>query len=182
MAELVARRYATAFFEVLKEEDSLDKAYEEFTFVKDLIEKENQFEILLESPRLNQDEKKDMLKEVFEGKVDNRLLGLLYLLIDKQRINHLEGIYSEFRRLYDIENNKIKATAVTVVGMNDKAKISLKNLLEEKLGKSIELENKVDKNIIGGVQLRIGDKVIDGSIKRKIDLLRESLLNVRVTQ
>lgn len=180
MAELIGKRYASAFFELAKEENIVKEMYEEFEFVNDTIKNEKDLKILLESPRLNAKEKKEIVENIFKGKINDRLLGLLKLVIEKRRIKSLDDIFNEFKALVDEDDNKIKATAVTVVKMKDNELNNLRSLLEEKLNKKVELENAIDKKLVGGVLLRIGDKVIDGSIKRRMELLREDLLKIKV--
>ncbi|MTI66855.1 MAG: F0F1 ATP synthase subunit delta [Firmicutes bacterium] len=180
MAELVGKRYGSAFFQLAKEENIVKEMYEEFEFVNDTVKNEKDLKILLESPRLNADEKKEIVENIFSGKVNDKLLGLLKLIIEKRRIKSLNDIFNEFKTLVDKDNNKIKATAVTVVKMKDKELNDLKSLLEEKLNQKVELKNVIDKTLLGGVLLRIGDRVIDGSIKRRMELLREDLLKIKV--
>lgn len=180
MEELVAKRYGEAFFELSKENNSIDELYNDFQGFIESINLEQRFKALLSSPKLNAEEKKDMIKTIYEGKISDTLLGFMYLLIDKQRINSVENIFNEYKKLVEIERNLVKAQVFTVVKMKENELNKLKNMLEQKFDKKVQLKNIIDESIIGGVMLRIGDKVIDGSLKNRIESLREDLLNLKV--
>ncbi|MCT4661753.1 MAG: F0F1 ATP synthase subunit delta [Tissierellales bacterium] len=179
MAKLVAKRYAVAFYDLAKEENALDKWYEELSVIVKSFYDEKEFMTMMASPQLNTQEKKDLVKNILEGKADNSVLNLIELLIDKGRFGIFDDVFAEFEVLYLEEKNILHAKAYSVVPLTEDKLTQLKNVLENKLNKKIEIENEIQKDLVGGVMLKIGDKIIDGSIKRRLELLRDELLTAK---
>jgi len=97
------------------------------------------------------------------------------VLVDKRRENAIERINKEFLKLFNEHENIIEVTAVTSVLINDNIKNKLRITLENKLNKRVQLKNVVDRSIIGGVLLSIGNKVIDGTVKGKLKEMEKSI-------
>lgn len=180
MAELISRRYAVALFELCKEENTLDSVHDEFSAINQVISKERELSEFMLSPQFRHEEKKAMLKQIFEGKISDTLTNFFCLVSDKSRFDMIDGIYDYFHTLYFEERGIVSAVAYSVVPMKPEVLEQLKMNLEKQFNKKIVIENQMDSELIGGVKLRIGDKVIDGSIKRRMELLKDNLLEHRV--
>lgn len=180
MAELVAKRYAEALFSLCKEENSLDEIHDEFSAIATVISKENELITFMISPQFKQDEKKQMLESIFGGKVSETLLNFFKLLIDKGRFGMVNEIFDLFHKFYYQEKGIESTIVYSVVPIKEEAMATLKAKLENQLQKQIVIENKIDKTLVGGIMLRIGDKIIDGSIKRRMEFLKDDLLGNRV--
>jgi F-type H+-transporting ATPase subunit delta len=168
MADLVSKRYALACFEAGLELEKLEAFKEELSKVATVLEKEEDLKKVLFHPKVKKDEKKELLKAVFEKLVCQEMLNFLYVLVDKRRENLVLDIHKEFEKLYNEHQNTAEVVAITSVKMDDTLKEKLAKALENRLNKNIKLVNKVDKDIIGGVLLKIENKVIDGTIKGQL--------------
>ncbi|KGG80674.1 F0F1 ATP synthase subunit delta [Caloranaerobacter azorensis] len=182
MAKLIGKTYAQALFEVAEEVDKIQQFKEELNSIYKIFDKEREFKIIFEHPKLSKDEKKDIINSVFKGKVAQEILNLIYIVIDKGRERYLMDIIEEYIRLSNEKQGIIEAQAITAVPLNEEEKLKLQNKLSEKLGKNVILKNIVDTDIIGGVLVKIQDKIIDASIKGQLDKIQKSLKDIRVTK
>lgn len=181
MAKLVGKRYAEALFEVAKEIDKLEQFREDIKAISDIFENEPQLKAIFQHPKLSKNEKKDIISSLFKGRASQEVINLLYIVIDKSREAHLKDISDEYIKLYNEQMGIVEAKALTAVAMTEEEKLKLQSKLSEKLGKKVILSNMVNKEIMGGVLLKIEDKVIDSSIKGRIEDIQKNLNNIRVS-
>lgn len=180
MAKLVGKRYAEALFEVALELNKLEQFKEEIIAISDVFENEPKLKTIFLHPKLSKSEKKDIVNSLFKDKISQQMLNLMYIVIDKGRERYIKYIKDEYVDLANEKQGIVEAVAVTAVPMEEVEKIKLQNKLTEKLGKNIILKNVIDKEIIGGVLIKIEDKVIDSSIKGQLDMIQKELKNVKV--
>lgn len=180
MAELVAKRYASALFEVAFEEKIHEKVKDELSFIVDCLKIEPQFSSLLKSPLITADEKKDIISNIFQGKITTEVFNFIRILIDKGREEYIEAIVKEYKMLVDALKNKVDAVAITAVPMTKEDLLKLQANLSASSGKNIELKNQVDPSVIGGVLVKIGDQIIDGTVKSRLANIREQLSQILV--
>lgn len=180
MAELVSKRYASALFDIAFEEGSYEKVKEELDFVLACLEEEPQLYQLLKSPLITVLEKKDVVSAIFKDKLSQEVYNFLRIIIDKGRESYIEGIVKEYRTLVDTAKNKVEAVAITAIPMDKEDLLKLQVNLSMTSGKNIQLQNQVDPEIIGGVLVKIGDKVIDGTIRNRLARMEEELSQVLV--
>jgi len=122
-------------------------------------------------------EKEKLLKGRL-GDMDPLAIKLIFMLVEKQRISYIEEITDEYQRLLDSYHGVEGAEVVevtTAIPLEDKDKLDLSKRLTDVVKKPIVLKTKVDKEIVGGIIIRIGDKLIDGSIRRKLTELKKEL-------
>ncbi|WP_427337918.1 F0F1 ATP synthase subunit delta [Caloranaerobacter sp. DY30410] len=182
MAKLIGKTYAQALFEVAEEVDKIQQFKEELNSIYEIFDKEKEFKIIFEHPKLSKNEKKDIINSVFKGRVAQEILNLIYIVIDKGREKYLMDIIEEYIELSNEKQGIIEAQAITAVPLDEEEKLRLQNKLSEKLGKTVILENIVDEGIIGGVLVKIQDKIIDASIKGQLDRIQKNLKDIRVTK
>lgn len=175
MAKLIGNRYGSALFEAGLELNKLDDFHKEINLILDILKREPDLETLLSHPKISKEEKKDILKNVFEKLVSQEMLNFLYIIVDKRREGHLFEIGQEFEDLFNKHKNITKVVAITSIPMKDEAQEKLKVTLGEKLRKNIVLENVVDPSILGGVLLKVEDKIIDGSIKSQLENIERTI-------
>lgn len=180
MAKLVSKRYALALFETGLELDRLKQFKDEINNVSNVLEMEPKIEMILTHPKISNDEKKELLDNLFEKHVSREMLNFLYVIIDKRRERYIKEINEYYNFLYNEEKNIVSATVVTAVPMAKNQEEKLKVILNNKLNKNVELNNVVDKSIIGGAMLKVDNKVIDGSVKGQLDSIKKSLKAMRV--
>ncbi|WP_352419714.1 F0F1 ATP synthase subunit delta [Proteiniborus sp.] len=180
MAKLIGKRYAEALYEVALELDKLEQFKDEIKAISQVLESEPKLKTIFEHPKLSKDEKKDIINSIFKGRVSQEILNLCYIVIDKGRETNLSDICEEYTKLSNIKQGIVEATAITAVPMQNKEMKKLEKQLSMKLDKKVLLSNVIDSTIIGGVLVKIGDKVIDASVKGKFEELYKDLNNVRV--
>lgn len=180
MAKLVSKTYAEALFEVALEENKVDLFLEELDFVVGAFKMHPEFFTLFKSPQINIVEKKEMIAEAFKGKLSDEISNFLKIILDKNRGYYIEQIKNQYENMLNKHKGIIKAIATTAIPLNDEDSLKLKEKLEKLTGKNIKLTNKIDESLLGGVLVRIGDKVIDGTIKGRLDEVKESLSQIIV--
>lgn len=178
MAELVSKRYALALFDAGRDTKKIDLFKEELDFLSNILKEQEQLMTLLSHPRINKVEKKELLDKIFKEKFSSELLNFLYILIDKRREVNILGIIEEYNKLFNDYKNIVNVVAKTAVPMEEKAKDHLSKVLGENLNKKIYLTNIIDNSIIGGVILKIENKLIDGSLKGQLESMGRSLMGV----
>lgn len=171
---IAAKRHAQALFEIAKERGKVEEWKEELGGLVGIAE-DPELLSALEDPRIDLEEK---LRIVNEGvrDLDPLLRNFLFLLIARRRLKLLPEIAEEYRRLADEYLGFGYAEITTAVPLSDEEKELIAKRLSEIFGKKIILATKVDPEILGGFVARIGDLVIDGSVKGRFEQLREALL------
>ena len=178
MINIIASRYAEALFQVGEENNSTTKLYEELNAVLDILKSDKNFYNVLKSPLISKGEKKDIIENIFNNRVQNDLKNFFKLLIDKERISSLELIHKSFKSLLNEKNNIVEGKAITAIPMSKEEIKKLEENLSNKYNTNIILENVVDKTILGGVLVKLGNKEIDGTIKTRLDNLKQELSQV----
>ncbi len=180
MAKLIGNRYATSLFEVGLELGKIEEFYKELENINNLFKSEDKlFEIFIH-PRISKDEKKSLVNEVFANALSNEVFNFLYIIIDKRREKNLFDIVKEYKSIYDIHNGIIDVSAVTAVPMEENAVNKLQEVLENKLNKKVRLSNELDKSIIGGVLLKMNDKVIDNTLISQLKSMESLIKNISI--
>lgn len=180
MAELVSKTYSEALFEVALEEGMIDRFLDEINFVADSLKEFPEFQNIIKSPTINKNEKKNIISDVFKEKLSQEMLNFLKIIIDKSRGNSIEAIREDFKAKVNNHKGIVDAVAITAIPMSKEDSDKLINKLSGITGKTINLTNEIDKSIIGGVMVKIGDKVIDGTLKGKLDNIKEELSQIIV--
>jgi F-type H+-transporting ATPase subunit delta len=176
MQEIAARRYSVALFEAGKEQNRIDAYLEQIKGVSEALLEHKDFMKLLTHPNIDKKEKKNIIQETFKDRVEEEVIKLLFLLIDHERINEIKHVYEDYKLLvYEYKGIKV-AYVTTAVKMTDEEMIALREKLDKKYNVHTIIENTVDPSVIGGVYLRIGDEVIDGTIRGSLEKMRKDIL------
>ena len=171
---VIGSRYALAFYEMTKKDNIVEEVYNELSALMEAYEKDNDFKNFLNHPLIEVKTKKDFLAKLFSDKFREESMNIIYYLIDKKRIGLIKVIVTEFLKIYYEKNRIVEAEAIFAVTPSD---VQIKTLLEKlksKEHKEIRLKTKIDKSILGGVIIKIEDRIIDASIKREIDSFRNN--------
>jgi F-type H+-transporting ATPase subunit delta len=171
----VATRYAGALLASAKEQGVLEGVAESYAAIMDVVAGNPQLITFMDSPQVATQEKKDLVKNVFGTSIEPVLLNFIHLLIDKKRIENLRDIGEQFADLVEEEMGVLRAQVVTAVALADDLSAKLEAKLSSFTGKKIILEKKVDPAVIGGVRVTLKDKVLDGTVRTNLDLLRKKL-------
>ena len=181
MAKLVGTTYGEALFELAVDEGREDQFLEEVTALKELLKQNPDFEKLMNHPKILKEEKIKVLEEVFEGRISKELLGLLHLVVSKDRYGQINEILDYF--IAEVKKSqKIGIACVTTAIPLGEAK---KKEIEEKLLETtdfvkMEMHYQVEEDLIGGMIIRIGDRVVDSSVRTKLFDLRRDLLKIQL--
>ena len=181
MAKLISKTYGDALFELAIEENKVDDLLGEIGELQGILEKNEEFGKLMTHPKINKEEKLKVVTEVFKGRVSDELLGFLTIVISKDRYQDIDEILDYF--LTEVKKYKGigVATVTTAVPLKEEqCKKIEKKLLDTTDYKSMEMHYKQDKTLIGGMVIRIGDRVVDSSISTKLNELQKELLRVQI--
>jgi F-type H+-transporting ATPase subunit delta len=177
--ESAANHYAEAILAIAsKTKDLPERIASDLKAINEVITVTRDLKLVLDHPSIGDAQKKAFLSSLFASKVDDLSLRVLELLADKRRLRLLPQIESQYKRLL---NDRKQIVTARLIGSDQLAERDLANLkarLTEHLGKSLELEVSVDQSLIGGFILRLGDQVIDGSLKGKLRSIEKSLMTV----
>jgi F-type H+-transporting ATPase subunit delta len=172
--DLAAKRYAQAAFELARESNDLNEWSIALSEISEVMSNPDVARVL-ENTRIASDEKLNFLAQALPN-VPPLALNLARLLVRKRRTRLAPEVSAGFRRLAD-ENQRIShARAVTAVPLSDAEREALVNRLQAETGRRILLETQVDSQLLGGVVLQIGDRLIDSSTKAKLEALRQNLV------
>lgn len=183
MAKLVSKTYGEALYEVAMEsgEGKALELMEEIRCVSEILESNSQFDELMKHPGIPKQDKLQVVKDVFKGRVSDELAGLLEIVVSKERYKELPEIFAYFTAKVK-EGQKIgKAYVTTAVELNAGQKSAVEAKLLETSGyKQMELSYNVDASIIGGMIIRVGDRVVDSSVRTKLNDLTKQLLQIQL--
>ena len=169
----VGRRYSKAIFEIAEEKNQVKEIYEMLNSAMVLYRTDKEFKNFILNPLIHNEQKKSVLNEIF-GKDNSENLNILLYILDKGRMNCIKYIVAEYLKIYYRKNRILDVKATFTKELTDEQKKKLIDKLSQKTGKEINLVIKVDKDILGGGIIKIGDKIIDGSIRRELDNWRKS--------
>lgn len=176
MYEYLDRRYALAIYKVAEENGKVEQYLEQLKNIVALINGDENFQELIKHPQVSTSSKKKLFEQLFKGKVEDELLSFLLILIDKGRILQLEGKLREMEKIHLEKGNTVIAKVKTVIALIDEEKKSLVEKLEAKFSKKVLLEEEIDSSILGGVYVQVGNEVIDGTVKSKLDEMKKLML------
>ena len=174
----IASSYAEALLELTSQSAQEENVLDELKIVNTVFASDKDMSVIINHPAIRANQKKEILKTVFSGKVSQLTDNLINLLADKRRLDLLPFIESGYRDLLNKRKNIVSATLTCSEQMADSNVANIKAQLTEHLGKRLELEVKVDSSLIGGVVLRLGDQVIDGSLNGRLKALEKALMAV----
>lgn len=171
--------YAKAILRLTKKED-IEGRLQQLIAVKEFLESNEKLSTFLSAPQVPLKDKSLAIKKEFSKKVDSFVMKFLLLLVEKRELWLLQDIVSNFYRLVKKNLNILEVKVITAVKINDALKEKIKSKLETVYQKEIEIEEKVDPSLIGGITLLIGTKMIDASVKGRLTQLKENLLSANL--
>lgn len=172
----VSRRYAKALILIGQEDGQAEQYNEELSAVVGLFDTQDGFELALTNPLYNKNDRKKVLQAVLAATDLSAIMkSFLVLLFDKGRIGFLREIASYYKDLADELKGVVKASVISATELSSDAIEKIKQALSKKAGKTIVLNVEQDPSLIGGVVTKIGDLVLDGSVKTQLINMRETL-------
>lgn len=178
MAKQVDITYGNALFELALEEGKLDGLYDEALTLIQILKDNQELIKLLNHPQVSKDEKIKIVTDTFDGKASDELTGLMVMVVEKGHMNEIISILNYFVKQVKKEKNIGVATVKSAVELNDSQKQAIeKRLIETTAYDTMEIDYSVDKSLIGGLVIRIEDRVVDSSIKTKLENMSRTLAN-----
>jgi F-type H+-transporting ATPase subunit delta len=169
-----ARVYAEALFDVAKDKGKLDAVRAELAQFADAIDGNRELQVFFFSPYFSSAEKVAGLKRAVSD-ADAELINFLELLIEKQRMPEIFRIRRQLDELWKQENRRIDVTVTSAVTLEPSVVEKVGEEIERQTGQKVELSSRVDAEILGGIVLQVGNKVLDASIRSRLEKLRKSV-------
>jgi ATP synthase F1 delta subunit len=172
--EEIASVYARSLFEVAKENDKLDEIKEQLDQFADELSENRELQVFFFSPYFSSAEKKDGIGKVIEGG-DEHFVRFLELLAERHRLPAIFRIRRELDRLWAEENKRLPVTITSAVELDKDTVQGLGKKIEDQTGQQIDLTANVDPDLIGGLQMQVGNMVFDASIRNRLEKLRREV-------
>jgi ATP synthase F1 delta subunit len=172
--EEIAEVYARSLFEVAKEHDSLDEIHEQIDEFADELSRNRQLQVFFFSPYFSSGEKKDGVAKVIEGG-NEYFVRFLELLAEKHRLPVLFRIRREFDALWAKEQRLLEVSVTSAVELDEETVKTIGNRIQEQTGQRVELSASVDPDVIGGLVIRVGNVVLDASVRNRLERLRRQV-------
>ena len=170
--EAIAKRYASAIYDIAESSDKIGEIREALNILAENYNEDEEFKVFLLDPSIKYDEKVKYLHKSFDF-ISEDAFKIINYLVKKGRVSLAEKIRDSYLKIYYEENNKILVNATFTKELSDNQRKALMKKLEEKYKKKIVLNLSVDEELIGGGIIKIGNKVIDGSIKSQIENIKK---------
>jgi F-type H+-transporting ATPase subunit delta len=167
-----AHRYAHALMSVAEEQKSVDAVADDLAMIGRAIAASRELELFLASPVVSEPKKRAALRELFGGKVGTLTAAFIELLVLKRREDHLREIADAFLMLRDDLQGILRVDLTSVVPLEREQEQTLATELGRKMGKTVKFRSHHDPAIRGGLVVRIGDTVLDASVRRQLERLR----------
>lgn len=177
----VARRYAEAFFSIAREAERIDEFQQELQVIVDTINDVENLQEYFSHLLVPARDKKEIAGKIFSGKVSPMTLNFLMMVLDKRRQAYLEVILEEYRDMADVVNNISKADLIAAQEVPAAEVKSLAEKLSASTGKTVQLKQTVDPSLLGGIKIRIGDQIMDGTIAKKLEMLKAQLKQAKIS-
>lgn len=178
----LALKYAQAIYELALEKEALDQVNQQLKGVEATLAENPDLAMLLFHPRVPAQAKKETVNAVFAEGVADFVRNFLLLLIDNRRESALPAIICEYKRLANEAQNIAEAEVVSALPLSAEQHQALAAKLSVVTKKNIVLKTRVDQRILGGVIVKIGDKLIDGSVARQLETMKAALLKTEATK
>jgi ATP synthase F1 delta subunit len=172
--EEIAQVYARSLFEAAKDQDKLDEIREQLGMFADAVAESHDLQVFFFSPYLSTQEKTDGLRRAIEG-ADEAFLNFLDLLVENHRMPVIFRIRREFDELWEQENQLLPVQVTSAVPLDDAIVEEIGNTIGEQTGKQVELSSHVDPDILGGIVVRVGNSILDASIRNRLEQLRKQV-------
>lgn len=183
MAKLVSKTYGEALFEAAMEsgEDRAGEILEEISAVRKILADNPRFDELMKHPGIPKQEKLQVVDTVFRGRVSEELVNFLEIIVSKERYRDLPAVFDYFTDKVKEQKKIGIARVTTALELSDSQKSAVESKLLETSGyKEMEMYFSTDASLIGGMVIRIGDRVVDSSIRTKLDSLTKQLLQIQL--
>lgn len=171
----VASRYAIALLSIAKEENKIKEYVLEVENLVEIFEKNKDLVLLLKDHGLSKDEKKETISLCFEGKINEFILNLLYVLVDNKRGGYILDVCNEFVRIGLNELNIKRGIVYSTIKLTKTQLKGMKSKISKMLNANVTLRNVIDENLLGGFKVQVEDYILDDSMKNRLEKLKETI-------
>jgi len=171
----IARRYAEAIFELARKQNTLDRTLEDVKEIAALFA-HRKLAYLLREPKISAKRKETAIRQALASRVLPTSLNLTLLIVQRELVDYMQNIATELENLALDYRNQAIAEVTTAAPLDEKQQALVKKALERRTGKNIVMQTRIDPNILGGIVARVGDQVIDSSVRYRLASLQQSLL------
>ncbi len=172
--EEIAQVYARSLFEVAKEHRILDEVHEQVDQFADAVSGNRELQVFFFSPYFSSQEKKDGIRRIVDG-ADERFVRFLELLAERHRLPVIFRIRQTFDALWAEERKLLEVTVTSAVDLDAETVQGIGRRVEEQTGRKVELTSVVDPDLLGGLVLRVGNLVVDASVRNRLERLRREV-------
>ena len=170
----IAEVYARALFEVAKENDVLDKVRDEVGEFNEALEQDRELRLFFFSPYFSSEEKAEGVEKVVDG-ADERTVNFLKLLAERHRMPVLPRVRKTLDELWAEENQLLSVSVTAAVELDEELVKGIGRRIEEQTGRRVDLSSNVDPEVLGGLVLRVGNMVLDASVRNRLDQVRKQV-------
>src|SRR5919106_5371347 len=172
--EHIAEVYARALFEAAKEHDVLDRVHEELGEFAEALENDRNLQVFLFSPYFSSDEKREGVRKIVSD-ADERTVNFLELLAERHRMPAIFRIKREFDALWAEENQLLPVTVTSAVELDEGLVEDIGKRIQDQTGRKVELSSNVDPEVLGGLMVQVGNMVLDGTVRNRLERLRKQV-------
>jgi len=172
--EEIAEVYARALFEAAKDDGVLDRAHDELGEFAEALDEDRNLQVFLFSPYFSSEEKKDGIRRIVSD-ADERVLNFLELLAERHRMPVLFRIRRIFDGLWAEENKLLPVVVTSATELDGGLVEDIGKRIEEQTGRRVELSSKVDPDVLGGLMVRVGNMVLDATVRNRLEQLRKQV-------
>lgn len=176
MTEL-AKRYGGSLYELAAEEALTDTILQDLALAESCCKQEPDYLRLLQTPSIPKKERCGLLEQAFTG-MHPYVVNFLRILCEEDLLGELPGCLDAYRARYNADHGILEATVTSAVPLSDEARSKLLASLQTKTGKTIHLTEKTDPTILGGLRLDLAGERLDGTVQRRLEMLRDDIANV----
>ncbi len=175
----VAGRYATALFELALDEDKLEEVEAQLADLQEMLDNSDDLRRLVHSPAFSMDQQAKAMRVIADTAGTSGITkNFLELLVEKRRLSSLSGIIRAFQTLAARHRGEVEAEVVSAVPLSDEQKDTLRQALRDFAGQDVSMNISVDASILGGLVVTIGSRMIDNSLRTKLNRLRHAMKEV----
>jgi F-type H+-transporting ATPase subunit delta len=172
--EEIARVYSQSLFDVAKEQGKLDRIRDELAEFATALENNRELAVFFFSPYFSTEEKEAGLRRAIVD-ADPTFVNFLELLIEKHRVPVIFRVRRQLDALYDREHEQLPVEVTSAVELDDAVVKELEDRIREQTGQNVQLASTIDPDILGGIVLRVGNSILDASIRHRLDQLRREV-------
>jgi ATP synthase F1 delta subunit len=172
--EEIAEVYARALFEAARDDDVLDRVHDEVGEFAEALDSDRNLQVFLFSPYFSSEEKKDGVRRIVSD-ADERFVNFLELLAERHRMPALFRIRRIFDSLWAEENKLLPVTVTSATELDQGLVEEIGKRIEEQTGRRVELSSNVDPDVLGGLMVRVGNMVLDATIRNRLEQLRKQV-------